>query len=189
MGVYPLLVLVHVLAAAGMFAAFASEAVRLRTLHLAETPGSAALAIRLLTGPTILGPLSMLALLASGIAMMATSWGHQPWIVAAFVGLVAMGALGGAVTGRRIRRLRTALEAQDRLEAVETFRTGRPMAALSASLRARIGIAIASVALMTAKPGGYGTSLLVLAAGALGGVLASLPLAGRPAPIPARRPA
>lgn len=60
---------------------------------------AATLAIRLLTGPTVLGPLSMLTLLASGIARMAMSWGHQAWIVVAVAGIVAMGALGGAVTG------------------------------------------------------------------------------------------
>lgn len=175
--------------AAGLFATLASESAWLRMLRLAETPAGASAAIRLLGGPPILGPLSMVTLLASGIAMMVMSWGHQAWIVVAFAGIVAMGALGGAVTGRRVRKLRTALEAGNGSEVLDAFRAGRSMAALSASLRIRIAIGIGVVALMTAKPASYATSLLVLAAAALGGGLASLGRAGRSAPVMQRRTA
>jgi hypothetical protein len=190
MNVYPLLVFAHVLGAAGIFGALASEAVSLRALRLAEAPATAAVATRLLAGPPILGPIAGLTTIASGIAMMAMAWGHQPWIVVAFVGIVAMGALGGAVTGRRIRRLRAALRTETPSSALlDAFRSGRASAALSASLRLRIALGVGIVGLMTAKPPDYATSLLVLGAAALGGVVASLPLAARPPPLEARRAA
>jgi hypothetical protein len=189
MNVYPLLVFVHVLAAAGIFGAFASEAVSLRTLRIARTPDAAAIAVRLLARAPALGPLAMLASLASGIAMMAMAWGPQPWIVVAFAGVAAAGALGGAVTGRRIRRLHAALAAEGRVEVLEAFRSSRSSAALSASLRVRVALAVGIVGLMTAKPADYPTAFLVLGAAALGGLVASLPLAARPAPLAARRAA
>jgi hypothetical protein len=186
---YPLFVFAHVLGAAGIFAALASEAVALRALRLAETPASAAVAARLLAKPPVLGPVAMAATLASGIAMMALAWGHQPWIVVAFVAIVAVGALGGAVTGRRIRQLRAALQGEARSEVLETFRSSRASAALSASLRLRVAIASGIVALMTAKPPDYVISLLILGGAALAGVAASLPLAARPSAVAARRAA
>jgi hypothetical protein len=56
-----------------------------------------------------LGPIAMLTTLVAGMWMMAQVWGHQPWIVSAFVGLVGMAALGGVISLRGARRLRVAL--------------------------------------------------------------------------------
>jgi hypothetical protein len=186
MNAYALLVLVHVLGALGVFAALAMEAVWLRTLRLAETPASALVSMRLLPLHERVGAVSMLATLATGIWAMAVAWGHEAWLVVAFVTFVALGAVGGAVSGRRVRRLRSAFEAasgSDLLGAVEAIRSS---AALSASLRIRIALGVGIVALMVLKPAGGAVSIAIAVAAALAGVAASLPLLGRRAPIAER---
>ncbi len=72
--------------------------------------------------------------------MMVASWGHQPWLARAFIGVGGMGVLGGVVTLRRTRRLRAALAADtgsDLSGALRSVLSGR---VLTASLRLRIAI-------------------------------------------------
>jgi hypothetical protein len=119
------------------------------------------------------GP-AWLATVVSGVALSATAWGHPAWIVAAMVAIVPMGAAGGAVTGRTMRRLGAAL-------AADVGAPGLPAPAralldapsLPASLRLRIALGVGVVALMTMKPGGVG-SAFVLATSAAAGVAAAV---------------
>lgn len=189
MTVYQLLIFFHVLGAVGVFVALALEASSLARLRRAETPGDARDALRGLAVPGRLGPVAMLAALASGAWMMAVSWGHQAWIVTSLIALVGMGAAGGGVTGRRLRRLAAALAAEHAPSLSHAFRSERSSLQLPMSLRLRVVLGIAILALMTTKPGAPGAWLLLLAAG-IGGLAACAPLAGRRASLagaPARR--
>ncbi len=174
MTAYPFLVFVHVLGAVGIFAAIAIETASLERLQRAETPADARVWVSLLALPSRLGPIGMVATLASGIWMMAVSWGPQPWLVSAFVGLVGM-AVAGVVSLRRTRRLRVALAAESTSEL--PLRSGQ---VLSASLRLRIALGVGILGLMTVKPGAAG-SWLVLAAAAAAGLIASIARGSRPA--------
>jgi uncharacterized membrane protein len=107
--------------------------------------------------------------------MTATSWGPEPWIVAALVGFVAMGALGGGVSLRAMRRLRVALADERGRELSEAFRQVRASAPSALRLRTAIGVGI--LALMTVKPPDAATASLVLAAAVLAGAVASVPSA------------
>ncbi len=180
---YPLLVFVHLLGAVGLFAAIAVEALLLRRLRAAETAADARASLGLLASTFRGGPAAMAAVLVSGAAMMAMAWGREAWLVAAFVGLVAMGALGGAVSLRRVRRLRAALASEGDPRLSEAFRSELAAGALTASLRLRLAIGVGILALMTFKPGAAG-STLVLAAAAVLGIAAGLPLAS-PRALPA----
>ncbi len=175
------LVFVHVLGGMVLFAAIGIEAAALGALRRAGTPAEALGWLGVLRLPARLGGPAMLATLASGIWMMATAWGHQPWIVAAFVALVAMGAAGGAVTGGRTRRLGEALATETGEELSGPFRSLLAARALPASLRIRIALGVGIVGLMTVKPGAAG-SWLMLGAAAVGGVIAAV--APRPSPRP-----
>jgi uncharacterized membrane protein SirB2 len=166
MTLYPYLLFSHIVGAVGIFAALAIEAV-------AETAADGRVWMGLVRLPFRVGPFAMGMTLVSGVWMMKTAWGRPPWLVAAMVGLVAMAVLG-AVSLRRLRRLRapasgTGPEIPDALRSV---RSG-----LAASLRLRIAIGIGILALMTFKPQGTGASL-ILAAGTLGGLIASLAAPG-----------
>lgn len=183
MSLYPLLVFLHVLSAMGLFAAIAVEAVALGRLRRADAPAGVREGMGLLARNERLGGIAMLTLIASGAWMMATTWGHQWWIASAFIGIIGMGAAGGAVSSRRIRRLRAALDAEKGPGLSQAFRTLQTSAALVASLRVRISLGIGIVALMSLKPTGAGTSLLILAAALVAGLAASLPLAAARAPM------
>ncbi len=177
MNVYPFLIFVHVLGAVGIFAAIAIEAVSLGRLQGAETPADARVWVSLLALPWRLGPIAMVATLASGIWMMAMGWGLQPWLVSALVGLVGM-AVAGVVSLRRTRRLR-AFGAEPQSEFPDAFRSLRSGRTLSASLRLRIALGVGILGLMTVKPGAAG-SWLILAAAAAAALIASIVRGSRP---------
>src|SRR5260370_29283734 len=126
--------------------------------------------------PGRLGPIAMLTTLVAGMWMMAQVWGHQPWIVSAFVGLVGMAALGGVISLRGARRLRVALAGETGPELSDAFRLIRPGTALRSSLR--LPIAIGILGLMSIRPGAAG-SRLILAAAAVSGLVASIPFTAR----------
>ena len=179
MSLYPVLVFLHVLGAMGLFAAIAIEAVALGRLRQTDAPAGVREGMALLARNERLGGIAMLTLIASGAWMMATTWGHQWWIASAFIGIIGMGIAGGAVSSRRIRRLRAALAAERGPGLSQAFTSLQSSAALVASLRVRIALGIGIVALMTLKPTA-GTSLLILAAFAVAGLVATVPLvAGR----------
>ncbi len=175
---YALLVFVHVLGAVGIFAALAVEAVSLGRLRRADKPADVCVWTSGLALPRRLGPVAMMTTLASGIWMMAVAWGHQPWLVDALIGLVAMAA-AGVVTLRRGRQLRLALVTETASELSDTFQSVQSGhgAALTASLRLRIAIGIGILALMTVKPDATG-SWIVLSTMAAAGLIAGIaPLA------------
>ncbi len=171
MNAYQLLLFVHVLGAVGIFAAIAVEAVALGMLRRADVTSDARPWIGPLAIPSRLGPVAMGATLVSGMGMMAMVWGHPPWIVAAFVGLAGMAAVGG-VSIRLLRRVRAALASETGSELSGAFRSVASADALTSSVRLRIAIAVAILALMSFKLDVAGSSL-VLGAGTFAGLLAS----------------
>jgi hypothetical protein len=178
MSLYQLLVFLHVLGGVGIFVALGIESISLGRLQSAAAPVDARVWMDLLKVPSRLGPIAMLTALVAGIWLMAQGWGRQPWIVSALVGLVGMAALGGVISLRGARRLRVALAGETGPELSDGFRSIRSGTALTASLRLRIAIGIGILGLMTIKPGAAG-SLLILAAAALSGLVASIPFAAR----------
>lgn len=178
MNIYPILVFIHVLGGVLLLAALAVEAVALAGLRRAETPQEAQAAMRMLAIPARLGPLGMLPMLGAGIWMMVRWWGPQPWIQTALVAVIAMGVLGGAVTGRRVRRLRTALSAETSAGVSPASRSLRSSRALTTSLHLRVAIAVGILGLMTLKPG-MSLSLVILAGALAAGLLTAFRLTRR----------
>jgi small-conductance mechanosensitive channel len=168
MDLYPSLLFLHVLGAIALFAAIAVEAVSLAALDRTEDSADARTWVGRLTVPFRLGPPAMIVILVSGIGMMAMGWGRQAWLVAAFIGLVAMGAIGGLVSIRGIRRLRAALASEIGPTVSDAFRSVRSQTALGASVVLRLTIGIGIVALMSFKPGALGSSLVLAALGLVG---------------------
>src|SRR5690242_16227868 len=109
LNLYQLLVFLHVLGAVGIFVALGIESISLGRLRSAAAPGDARLWVDLLKVPSRLGPAAMITAIAAGMWMMAHGWGRQPWIVSSVAGLVGMVALGGVISLRGTRRLRSAL--------------------------------------------------------------------------------
>ncbi|MGH7549742.1 MAG: hypothetical protein ACREK3_03205 [Gemmatimonadota bacterium] len=178
---YSIALFLHVMGALGMFIAQGIEWTVLRNLPRATTTAEA----RRWLGPFLVlrrvYPLSFVAILVTGIYMMAVSWGGAPWIVIGFFGLLALPALG-AMTGRRMRRLGPAIgEARGQIEDSMRARLADPT--LWLSLRLRIGLAIGIIFLMTVKPGWIGSLVAIAIFTGLGGLFS---IAGRKRTEPGR---
>lgn len=162
---YALLVFLHVLGAVAMFAAWSIEMVAVQRLRRASSLKVALTWLALCRLPARFGRLGMLTAAVTGVWMMATRWGPLPWMVAAIAGLAALLLIAVVLDRRAARALDTTLAGQpDRLPAG----LGRAGALLAASLRARVAIGVAILAMMTIKPGTTGSLLLLGAALAAG---------------------
>lgn len=176
MYVYSTLVFIHVLGGVGVYVALGIEAVALGRFQRAVTPAEAGTWLRVLAIPGRLVGAAMLLALGSGIWMMVLAWGQRPWALAAFVAMVAMGIAGGGVTGRAMRRLGAALQAEGGASLSGAFHAAAASAALTASFRLRIALGLGILGLMTLKPEAGGAAA-ILAAAAVGGLVACVPLA------------
>jgi len=98
--------------------------------------------------------------------------------VPSLVALVLIGALGGAITGRRLRRIR-AIQLEGAGPVPIGLRTLVHDPLLIASLRIRLALALGIVYLMAGKPL-LAPSLVVLAVAIIAGVVVSAPAFRRP---------
>ncbi|MHB1313299.1 MAG: DUF2269 family protein [Gemmatimonadaceae bacterium] len=142
------LLFIHVASAMGLFTALGMEALALAQLRRAQDAAAARAALAALgSNRRVSGP-SMLLLVLSGLALTAAYWrGQGAWIGLGLAGMVAIGAVGGLVTGRRVGRLQQGLAG------------GEPGASLSeaypalrASFIMRTALLAGVVYLMTVKP-------------------------------------
>lgn len=174
MNLYTFVLFLHVLGALGVFAGLALEWTGLRQLRRA---GSAD-AIRswlVIFGPArrLTGP-SFGILLLTGFYLTSVLRGSMSWVILGLVSLVALGALGGGLTGRHMRRIHRELANGVGDEGSVRVRELVQQPRLWLSLQLRTAIALAVVFLMTNKPGWLGS--LVVMGGAVGVALIAGPL-------------
>lgn len=153
MNFYPYLVFLHVAAAMCAFVALGIETVTLPALRRAESLDGVRTLMGFMHVPARLGSMSALALLVTGVWMMAWVWGHPAWIEAGIGALVLIGALSGAVTGRAMRRLGRALADETGPVPSPSLRALQNAHELVLSTYVRIALGIAALLLMTLKPG------------------------------------
>lgn len=164
MNPYQWVLFLHVLGTVTLFASIAVEGACVLLARRTRKVGAAGRLLLLVPGRV--APAAMVMTGASGGWMMATVWGHQAWIEAGALGLVAMG-VAGLLSLRRLRRARRAPEVELELAAA----VQDPVVAAMLWQRTAIGISV--LALMTVRPEG-GAAWALLAAGALAGVFAHL---------------
>jgi hypothetical protein len=175
---YQLALFLHIIGGFGLVAAITVEAVGLRGLRRATQSTDAMVWLRLLRSIVMrLTPSSLGLILVTGLYMVATTWGPRGWILVALGSLVLLGAIGALGTGRRMARIGPAVgRIQGPLSAEVLGLLRNPI--LLVSLRLRLAIVLGVVFLMTVKPSGV-ASLLVIVVAIVLGWLADL--------IPARR--
>lgn len=142
------LLFIHLASAIAVFIALGIESVALVHLRRATTSDASRSALADLgVARRIDGP-AMLLLLVSGMWLSTVFWHWQGgWIRMGFLGLVLVGAIGGSMTGRAVRRLRR--QGDDLpFEAVAREANG----ALRRSFLIRGALLAAVVFLMTVKP-------------------------------------
>jgi hypothetical protein len=142
------LLFIHVASAMGVFAALGVEALALAHLRRAAGGGMARLALADLGSARRLGGPAMLLLIVSGFWLATAYWHWRgAWMRLGLLGLVAIGAVGGLMTGRAVRRLGPHLN-EPGFDAV--LREVDPW--LRRSLLIRAGLLAAVVYLMAVKP-------------------------------------
>jgi len=103
--IYSTLAFLHTLAAMGLFAGMAIEAVAVRGLGQAGRPQPAREWIAVYRIALRLSMASMVLLLLAGLVMMAVRWEPAVWILTGIVALILTGLLGGLVSRSRIRAM------------------------------------------------------------------------------------
>jgi hypothetical protein len=143
------LLFIHIIAAMGAFTALGIEALALTQLRRASDSATARAALAALGPSQRLGGASMLVLTLSGLSLATTYWRWQgAWIGLGLAGLVAIGAVGGLMTGRSLRRLRRRLgESGVGTSVVDA------LPVLQTSFMVRAALLAGVVYLMTVKPG------------------------------------
>lgn len=171
MTLYPLALFLHIAAAFGLMAALAIETTALRGMRSARTAEQALGAMVTLRTVRVLAPASLAIILVMGLYLMASSWGWQGWIVGGLVALLLVGAVGGALTGRRIARLGPAV---GRTSGPLSNELRRLLAdpALVLSSRVRIGLVLATLFLMSVKPAAVWVPVVLAVGAAIGAAVA-----------------
>lgn len=138
----------HVIAAMGVFTALGMEAAALAQLRRAADGATAREALAGFRSSQRIGGASMLVLLLTGLRLATAYWHWKgAWMGLGFAGLIAIGAVGGLMTGRRVRRLQKTVggseSATSLLQALPALRT---------SFAIRAALLAGVVYLMTVKP-------------------------------------
>lgn len=167
----------HIVGVLTLFVALAVEWMSVELLRTGDPAGPSSLATSLLRRLGRLGGVALLLILVSGMYMAGT-FGVQgsAWVRVSFGSMVLMGALGGPA----LRPLRRSVGAN---AAGETLQRLASNTFLRVSLRMRIGVGLAIVYLMVAKPDLL-ASLAIVAVGLIAGAGAGL-IGAQPAAVPA----
>jgi len=165
---YAIAVFLHVVGALGLFAGIALEQTSLANLRRATTTAQVRPWVALLGGLRRVDGPSGLAILATGLYMVATRWGHQAWIGLALLGMVLMAVLSVALTGRRANAITKIVPAEDGpIPAPLRSRLNDPVLRVASTLRAALGLGIVfNMSVKPATAGAIGAMGVALALGA-----------------------
>ena len=168
---YDLALFLHIVGVLGLFAALTVEGVAWHGIRASVTGDQARTSLILLRPLRLVGPAALLLILVPGLYLAATIETGGGWIAAGLIGFLAIGILGGAVTGRRMRVVGPTLgRAHGPLDREATLASHDP--ALATSYALRLALALGIVWLMTVKPD-FVPSLVVLGAAAVLGLTAA----------------
>ena len=158
----------HILGAFGLIAAITVEAIGLRGLRGATRRDDALMWLGISRGiVTRLAPASLGLILLSGLYMTATTWGPRGWILAALASLVLLAIVGAVGTGMRMARIGPAVGgSQGQLSDELRSRLRDPI--LLTSLWVRSAIVLGIALLMTLKPAGLTSLVIIVLAVAIG---------------------
>lgn len=164
---YHLALFLHILGAFGLVAAMTFEVIGLQGLQRARTREDALTWLGVGRVVQRLGPASLGLILVMGLYMTATNWGWTGWIVVALAGLVAIGLIGGLLTGVRLARIGPAV-GRSSGPLSDDLKAALRDPILVPSFRTRLGIVLGVLVLMTLKPALLPSLVIVVVAGAIG---------------------
>jgi hypothetical protein len=176
---YAVILFLHIVSAMGIFVGLGLEWAATAGLRKADGAAEFRVSIGALRSlPMLFGFSSVIVLLTGGYLASKIGRAGLSWIVPSLVTLVVLGALGGGLSGRRLRRIREVhLEGAGPVPIGLRTLVQDPL--LVASLRVRLALALGIVYLMVAKPP-LTPSLVVLGCAAIVGLMFSARAFRRP---------
>lgn len=173
MTLYALIVFIHLAGAVTLFLAFGLEWAAISFLGNSNTPQEAQQWLRLgRLGPLINGPALGVLILSGGYLAYRLGPGtmKQGWILASLLGIVLVGAIGGAINVPKMRAIRLAIP-----EGGEKLFNALRSKALPVSVRLRTFTALGIVFMMVTKLS-FVQCVQVLLAGLVVGLLFCIPV-------------
>jgi len=174
MSLYGFIVFIHLAGAVTLFLAFGLEWAAISFLGDSKTPQEAQQWLRLgRLGPLINGPALGVLILSGGYLAHLSGGMKQGWIPASLLGIVVVGALGGAINAPKMRAIRLAIS-----NGGEKLAVALGSKALPVSVRLRMFAALSIVFMMTTKLR-FVPCMLVLLVGLAVGLLFCIPVLAR----------
>jgi hypothetical protein len=176
---YSVALFLHILGAFGLVATFTVQALGLISLRRAVTREDALAGLRVIQFNRFIAPGAMALILVPGLYMMATTWGFRGWIIAGLGGLLLIGLIGGFGTGMRMARLGPALGRSTPGALGAELRRAVQDRTLVIALAAQVGIVIGVLFVMSVKPPGVVSAIVIVIAAGLGAAATQLSRGGR----------
>ena len=177
MNSYSLALFLHIVGAMGFFLALGLEWFGLWQLRGARHSQEVRAWMGLLKSVRRGGFASMLAVVISGVYMMATTWGRVPWLIVTVGALVMVIVLALALSGPRMAAIGRALVTEQGALS-QTFHRLANHPLLWISIQTRVAITLGIVLLKTVKPDVSG-SLLIIGVAIVLGLASTLPMPRR----------
>ncbi len=146
---YQLALFLHITGALGLSAAYAVEWQVLTIIDRNSEIGRLKESVSNYFKLSIIGGISMGLILIPGIYLM-TEWKDVGWIIAGFIGLILIGAIGGILTGRKMRAAKSILKVGN--NSVTDVKAKLDKKVLLFSYRLRVCLFLGIVFIMVFKP-------------------------------------
>lgn len=157
---YLIALFLHVTGALMLAAAVAVEWLCVISLRKAATIESARGPLSTYSRLGMIGGIGMFLILIPGIYMAAVAWRDAGWVAVGFVGIVLIGAIGGIMTGRKMRKMKS--DAAGINELTPEFRKRAGDNSLVLSIRLRTVILVGVVYMMTVKTSMTGSVIVLV---------------------------
>ena len=177
MNAYSIALFLHIVGALGFFVALGLEWTGLWQIRGAMTPQQVGGWMMILKSVRKVGFVSMLTTVITGIYLMVTVWGGEPWIIVTVGSLVLMIALAQVLTAPRMMAIGRAL-ASEKAPLSQTFFSLANQPLLWISIQTRVAIALGIIFLKIAKPD-WGGSLITIGVAIVLGIVSALPMPRR----------
>jgi hypothetical protein len=168
MTMYSAVLFIHVASAIGLFIALAAEGAILLRIRSAQSIEEVRFFIGVFQRLRIIAIPALLGILVGGVYLGSKYGAGTYWIPSALAATLLIMLIGGLVTGIRTSRLKKVLSGKTD-NSIETISATTRDNALLISYGLRVGLAVAIVFLMTAKPE-LVLSIVALGAGSLTGL-------------------
>jgi hypothetical protein len=166
---YNVVLFVHIVGVATLFAAFGAMQIGGSRVRHAQSVEQAGLWLGLLRVAGSLFGVAFLLILAAGLYMTVDVWTFStPWVDVALVGVGIMIVLGGGVVARGLGKMGAAVAAADPGPLSQRLRDVIADPVIWASNFMAMGIAVGNLWLMTNKPGWVESVIVVVALALIG---------------------